>query len=146
MHITAYIFLATGIFVFGYLFYKIYRKYHERMTLANITRCSRCSDEIQMPLICEYCHKPFCKKHKHPLYHNCAEWKKLTPDYAVCSVLDCGKIIRNPRRCNYCNQFFCDKHSLPFNHNCENIEDWKKSNTKMGVTTISKDGKLFVKK
>ena len=140
------ILLAIGILIFSYFLYELYQKYLDYQYISSVKRCSYCSKEIQDPIPCEYCHKQFCKKHQHPLYHNCKEWKDSIPDYAPCSFLGCGERIHYPRRCNYCKQFFCDKHSLPCDHDCVNIENWKNGPRPPGVTTEIIKGKIIVRK
>jgi predicted nucleic acid binding AN1-type Zn finger protein len=138
------ILLVIGIVIVSYFLYEIYQKYLDYQYISTIKKCSfrYCDEEIKDSISCEYCHKQFCKKHQHPYYHNCKEWKESIPDYAPCSFPGCGEIIRRPRRCNYCKQFFCNKHSLPCDHDCVNKDDWINEHHPPGVTIITPDGKI----
>jgi len=140
------ILLAIGILIFSYIVYELYQQFLDYQFISSIKRCSSCHEEIKDPIPCKYCHKQFCKKHQHPYYHQCREWSLSSPLYKQCSSPGCRKESYLPRKCNYCGRFFCDQHALPYNHNCENIESYKHDPNPAGVTTFSKNGKIFTKK
>ncbi len=131
------------IFYLGYILIRNYKRTRCK-NRPKIQYCSYCGNEIQSAFVCEYCKLKFCRNHRHPIIHECQKIPEDLPLYETCSV--CGEHTYLPYRCQYCKKIFCGDHHLPFSHNCEKIDDWKDSAIIFGVTTVSKDGKIVVKK
>lgn len=86
-----------------------------------------CKELDFLPIICQFCKKPFCSKCFLPADHQCAVYKDKKVDKNevsniiekyYCSVPGCKKYELAPVKCNYCGIQLCLKHRYQQDHGC----------------------------
>ncbi|KAL7642595.1 UNVERIFIED_CONTAM: hypothetical protein RMT77_007156 [Armadillidium vulgare] len=85
-----------------------------------------CNQLDFLPIVCDYCHKIFCKDHSFADNHNCSlKPLNIVPENHVpektkhsCSITNCPNSELTPIICSFCSNQFCLSHRHQVDHEC----------------------------